>query len=382
MDPVTNYCRAILGDDGEAMNAIRLIPEFSGCSDRLLEMVYQYSKTVDMEPGETLITEGLFDQWVYFIIRGDLNVVINGKKLGSTAGPIVGERCILGEPRGADLAAGDDGVLALGVEMTIIDELVREINNFRKTTDDQERIEKYEEDKMSVALELLIIVLSEVVGRIIGLYEAGQRSANQLEKSSNTVKKVQLQSLYDFSDNEYRKGESSSEEVPQEDASQKIPVYSFDDFSEIVYFEILQKYLSDHGFLEFPLERWKETFVVGESSQVRIAETYAWLKSEYGLSNTELLDVTYSIFEVASKYTAAGNKAVSQILSAFEDADEKQKAMDSMESSDDADDGRNVAELKEKLFAPVQRKLQDSQSVTDGSATAKLNQSDIDSFFD
>ena len=77
MDPVTNYCAAILGENQKAMSTIRLITGLTDCSDDLLEMIYAFSKTVNLQPGEVLIQEGLYDQWVYFIIQGELDVVID-----------------------------------------------------------------------------------------------------------------------------------------------------------------------------------------------------------------------------------------------------------------------------------------------------------------
>ena len=70
MDPVTNYCEAILGEDKNAKESIRLIPQLSSCSDSLLDLIFKYSKPVNLKPGEPLIKEGLYDQWVYFIVNG------------------------------------------------------------------------------------------------------------------------------------------------------------------------------------------------------------------------------------------------------------------------------------------------------------------------
>ncbi|NQU63146.1 MAG: cyclic nucleotide-binding domain-containing protein [SAR324 cluster bacterium] len=198
MDPVTNYCAAILGDDEKAKSAIRLIPGFANCSDALLGMIYAYSKTVSFQPGEVLIEEGLYDQWVYFIIQGELDVFINGERMGTTGGPIVGERCILGDPRGANLVAGKDGLMALGVEMSIIDELNRDINNFTHTASSDEEAEAFANEHIAIGLELFIIILNEVIGRITKLYDSGVSGASQLGASDEKLT-VKTKSLYDFS---------------------------------------------------------------------------------------------------------------------------------------------------------------------------------------
>jgi hypothetical protein len=42
--PVTNYCEAILGENPQAREAIRYIPELAAVSDELLTMIYRYSR--------------------------------------------------------------------------------------------------------------------------------------------------------------------------------------------------------------------------------------------------------------------------------------------------------------------------------------------------
>lgn len=389
MDPVTNYCEAILGDDESAKSAIRLIPEFSSCSDQLLSMVYRFSKPVNLDPGEILIEEGLFDQWVYFMVNGELDVVINDKNLGSTAGPIVGERCILGEPRGANLISGKDGVMALGVEMTIIDELFREVNDYKKRVEDEEEFLRFSEEKTAIALELLNIILSEIISRIINMHEQGVKSFDLISKARPSLK-VQLQSLYTFSDGDFEKtiktaktseslSFSSSKTEDHQKTSQSIPVYSFEDFVEIAYFEILQKHLSSMGYENFPQEKWREVFTVSEDQSPTLSSAYEWLKDQYQLTNSHLIEITYSLFEVASKYTAAANKSISQILSISDCDDEKREIMD-----ETAADERNIAgglqdEIKSKLFQPIEEKL--STDSAGDSDPGKMSQADIDALF-
>ncbi len=378
MKPVTNYCEAILGYDPQAKSSLKLIPGFTGCSDALLDMVFCYSKPVNLSPGETLIQEGLFDQWVYFIIDGDLDVYIKGKKLGSTTGPIVGERCILGEPRGANLLSGKNGLMALGVEMTIVDELFRKVNDFRKTTKNKEEIHKFSEEKLAIALELLTIILSEIISRIINLHQTGLKSFDTLSKSRPAMN-IQLQSLYDFSEDHLSK--KTNKKNPKSKPAQNIAVYSFDDFSNIVYFDILYKHLSDYGFKKFPQEKWKKIFIVDEKSRVKIEDAYAWLKKDYKLTNADLIDLTYSIFETASKYTAAANNSISEILSISDCKKEQQKII-----KEAAPEEKKVTkivqdELRQKLFDPIEKKLQSKKESDVKSTNGRLNQDEIDAFF-
>lgn len=383
MNPVTNYCEAVLGDDREAKSVLRHIPEFATCSDTLLDMVFSYSKPVNLKQGEILIEEGLFDQWVYFIIKGDLDVMISGKNLGSTAGPIVGERCILGEPRGANLVAGKDGLLALGVEMTILDELNRTVNDYRKIAKNDKELDRFSEEKMAVSLELLVIVLMEVVGRIINMHRTGERSFDALKKSRPALN-IQLQSLYSFSDNSCLEQADAEfkENLSDKRRKKNISVYSFKDFVDIVYFELLQKNMSSLGFEKFSQQKWNETLTIDKNYNATIWDAYNWLKNDFGLSNAELIDVTFSIFEVASKYTAAANNSISAILAISDCEDEKQKVIDEASIEERAVAPEKQELIMRHLFIPVEEKLKSAQLSEVKKDSKKMSQSDIDAMFD
>lgn len=372
MDPVTNYCAAILGENKTAMSAIRLIPELAECSDELLALIYAYSKPVDIPPGETLIKEGMFDQWVYFVIRGELDVLIDGEYLGSTGGPIVGERCILGEPRGADLVSGKDGLMALGVEMSIIDALNREINNFQQTAASDEEAEAFANDRMALALEILIIILNEVIGRITHLYDSGVTGAKHLDEADQG-QSIKTRGLYEFSEDR-----SPSEE---KGASREFLLYSFSDFSETVYYELLQKYLSEYGFSDFPLEAWKERFSADENGNVSIGEAFDWLNRDFNIANTTLVEIASSIFEVASQYTAAANKAVNQVFSAFERERDKERARNASSRKNATSTETLVGRIRQELFEPVQKALNAGQTEVAEEGPSKMSQADIDALF-
>lgn len=375
MDPVTNYCAAILGENQKAMSTIRLIPGLSDCSDDLLEMIYAYSKTVKMQPGELLIKEGLFDQWVYFIIQGALDVVIDGEQLGSTGGPMVGERCILGDPRGANLVAGKEGIMALGVEMSIIDEINREINNFHHTASSDEEAERFANERTAISLELLSIILNEVIERITNLYDSGLSGANHLDSLDDNLT-VTTKSLFDFSSDN-----ASEKQTEDEGTTQKFLLYSFNDFSETVYYELLQKHLYEFGFLDFPLDDWKKHFIVASEGHIKIKETFDWLNSQFGMSNVILIDIAISIFEIASQYTSAANKAMNQVFSAFERERDKKRALESLDQDRRRVKEKVIAQIQSDLFDPIDEKRTTTSEDAEQTGPSKMSQDDIDALF-
>lgn len=152
MEVTTNYLGNLLEGDQNARMAIREIPLFRTCSDELLELVFRYGRIFSLQEGETLTREGEFDQWVYFVIDGHLEVFVGGERVDSITSSLVGERCILGEPRRATLRAGAEGINALGVDMALLDALRDPAHA--------------ERDNLTVYLELLGRIVGEIVQRV------------------------------------------------------------------------------------------------------------------------------------------------------------------------------------------------------------------------
>lgn len=152
METRTNYLINLLGDNLEARMAIRELPLFHTSSEDLLELSFRYGRIFSLRQGETLTREGEFDQWVYFIINGSLDVLVGGEKVDTITSSLVGERCILGEPRKATLQAGEGGINALGVDMALLDAL----------QDPQQS----ERENFPVYLELLGRIVGEIVQRV------------------------------------------------------------------------------------------------------------------------------------------------------------------------------------------------------------------------
>ncbi len=83
------------------------------------------AKLIRYEPGETVIEEGAFDTWSFWIVTGSYNVVISDTVITtlSTPGDIFGEMSVLdGIPRTASIIATEKGI-CLGIDMSILSHL-------------------------------------------------------------------------------------------------------------------------------------------------------------------------------------------------------------------------------------------------------------------
>ncbi len=147
-----NYLQQILGDNEEALLAIREIPYFRNCSDKLLRLIFRYGRVFSLQEGEELTREGEFDQWVFIVLSGRLAVYVGDDRVDVTTSSLVGERCILGESRQATLRATEEGLVALGIDMAILDTL------------EHPGVEQHED--FPVLAELLCVIANEIVNRV------------------------------------------------------------------------------------------------------------------------------------------------------------------------------------------------------------------------
>ena len=88
-------------------------------------------------------------------------------------------------PRGASLLAGENGLMALGVEMSLIDEVNRDINTFSQSSNDEKECLRYADQKLQYALELLLLILNEVIRRIMELNGTCISMLRKLTDSTN-----------------------------------------------------------------------------------------------------------------------------------------------------------------------------------------------------
>lgn len=95
--------------------------------EELMEML-ALSKMRTYEPGEVVIQEGVFDLWIYFLIKGRVEVEKEGKKLFELRrkGDIFGEMSVIdGSPRSATIRAKEE-TSCLAVDASLLDRLSAE----------------------------------------------------------------------------------------------------------------------------------------------------------------------------------------------------------------------------------------------------------------
>lgn len=81
------------------------------------------AKIIEYSRGETIISEGKYDNWVYWLIEGKINVVKNGVTVATfeRVGDMFGEMGILdGDARSASVVAAAD-TICLTIDMSILD---------------------------------------------------------------------------------------------------------------------------------------------------------------------------------------------------------------------------------------------------------------------
>lgn len=375
MTSVTNYCEAILGENFEAKKSIRLIPELFTCSDQLLDLIFTYSKPVNLEPGEVLVEEGMFDQWIYFVVKGYMDVTIDGVSLGTTAGPMVGERCILGEPRGATLKAGSDGIMALGIEMSAMDEINREVNNFSNNHDDEDLVEQFSEEKMLLVLELEAIILNEVILRILDLSRTSFQVLGQLSRALIARETGQ----------KYDPGiEKQSDAAMEETHVHNVLESDFEIFSKKVYDSLVGDPIHGEDIGALTFEQWAGIFSLNrDGSKVLLMDGFKKLNRDHGFLYADLADIIILIFEITSQYTTKLNASLNNILTLFEDEEDRKGALKLIEKPDlsNAVIEARISKLRSKLFGPVEEALESGKCTELENAVAKMSQADIDALF-
>jgi len=114
-----------LKDNSKFFEKLRQMPTLDAFSEKDLKGLLELSKIRKYNPGELILEEGLFDCWIYFLIKGKVRVVKHNEDLSvlRRTGDVFGEMGIIdGSARSASVYAIDETV-CLATDASYIDRL-------------------------------------------------------------------------------------------------------------------------------------------------------------------------------------------------------------------------------------------------------------------
>jgi len=114
-----------LSDDNRLVEKLGRMPTLSDFQTEQLRVMLKLSKIRKYEPGELIIEEGKYDNWVYFLVSGKVRVVKHGMEINilNQTGDIFGEMAILDSTaRSASIYAIDETV-CLATDSSYMDRL-------------------------------------------------------------------------------------------------------------------------------------------------------------------------------------------------------------------------------------------------------------------
>jgi len=112
-------------DNKEILDKLRLMPALKCLDEQDLDGVLSLSRIQRFEPGEIIIREGQYDNWIYFLISGKISIEKKGEAIGvlQERGDIFGEMGIIdGSPRSATIRAVDKSI-CFAMDASYIDRL-------------------------------------------------------------------------------------------------------------------------------------------------------------------------------------------------------------------------------------------------------------------
>lgn len=112
-------------EDEDLIQKLRLMPALKCLGEDDLGGILSLSRVQTFDPGEIIIKEGQYDNWIYFLIQGKLAIELRGEPIGmlQERGDIFGEMGIIdGSPRSATIRAIEKTV-CFSMDASYIDRL-------------------------------------------------------------------------------------------------------------------------------------------------------------------------------------------------------------------------------------------------------------------
>jgi CRP/FNR family transcriptional regulator, cyclic AMP receptor protein len=118
----------LLKENLELMEKLKNVPVLHSFGKKDMNKLLSFSNVKKYSAGEIIIEEGSYDNWVYFLVDGNVSIIKNGEEIDTLrrTGDIFGEMCVIdGKPRSASIQAIDD-VTCLATDVSFMDRLYNE----------------------------------------------------------------------------------------------------------------------------------------------------------------------------------------------------------------------------------------------------------------
>jgi len=112
-------------EEGKLPAAFGDIPFVMSLPAKYLKHVLASSRIREYDPGETLITEGETDPWVYMLLSGKLSVRKDGESVTvlDSVGEVIGELAAVGTGKRSASVVAESKVICLAVDWSFVDTL-------------------------------------------------------------------------------------------------------------------------------------------------------------------------------------------------------------------------------------------------------------------
>jgi len=118
----------LLKENLELMEKLKNVPLLHSFGKKDVNKVLSFSNVKKYAAGEIVIEEGSYDNWIYFLINGNVRIIKNGEEIDTLTHPgdIFGEMCVIdGCAHSASVQALDD-VTCLATDVSFMDRLYKE----------------------------------------------------------------------------------------------------------------------------------------------------------------------------------------------------------------------------------------------------------------
>jgi CRP/FNR family cyclic AMP-dependent transcriptional regulator len=117
-----------LKDNSELIDKLKQIPILEAFSELDLNELLQMAKLEQFEPGEMILKEGAYDNWIFYLVSGKAKIVKNGKELVTLRriGDVFGEMGIIGGTIRSASVKAIDKTVCLATDISVIDKMPKE----------------------------------------------------------------------------------------------------------------------------------------------------------------------------------------------------------------------------------------------------------------